>query len=63
MIRGMEHEQTYFYVHIRDVSNNVILVIHDGEGCDAFIVHQFERFLEGFVATTKRKLVHAVAIA
>ena len=31
----------YFDVNVGDVAHNIILVVDDGEGCDAFVVHEF----------------------
>ena len=34
-------EWAHFDVNIRDVAYNIVLVVNDGEGCNAFVVHKF----------------------
>ena len=50
---GLEGWKIYLNIDIRYVTNNVVLVVDNGQGGDAFIVHQYKGFLEGPIAAVE----------
>lgn len=52
-------EQVYFDVDIGYIAYDVILIVNNSKRCNALIVHQFQGFLERFVATVRYKSAQA----
>ena len=44
------------YINVGDVADHTIVIVDNCERSDTFVIHEFESFLEGFVATRTRLL-------
>lgn len=47
---------TYSNIDVRNIADDIVVVVQDGQGSYTFSVHEEEGFLEGSVAAADKKL-------